>query len=210
MDTRIKPVTEEAAAFLHTSSRRCWSSACSVVNSVCLCSSSTRFTAVCAPSGRCLRSGRASVCLCAVCWRVEESSRWRKLKRLDSLRYERHTCHLQPPWHHCVALSGAPRVFVLSDCLFKVWWFTSILQQERKAWFKMRREQICLSLNSSRQFFVWFLRWCCSDESQNTCLRNVFAWLHLRECFQEHFHLSFLWPSRLNAVGSRKATRSPQ
>lgn len=113
VDTRIKPVSEEAAAFFQTSSRRCWSSACSVVNSVCLCSSSTRFTAVCAPSGRCLRSGRASVCLCAVCWRVEESSRWRKLKRLDSLRYERLTCHLQPPWHHCVTVRSSSSVCAL-------------------------------------------------------------------------------------------------
>lgn len=67
MDTRIKPVSEEAAAFFQTSSRRCWSSACSVVNicaaSVCVPAPRGLQPSVRPAAGVCGRAGRVSVSL---------------------------------------------------------------------------------------------------------------------------------------------------
>lgn len=81
------------------SSRWHWSIWPGVKQILCLCFSCTKFTAVCALSGRCLQSVRASVCLSAVCWRVEGSSLWRKPKRLVSRRY---ASNMTPTDYHCV------------------------------------------------------------------------------------------------------------
>lgn len=63
MDTRIKPVVEEAAAFFQTSSRWCWSS-CSVVNvSVCVPAPRGLQPSVRPAAGVCGRAGRVFVSL---------------------------------------------------------------------------------------------------------------------------------------------------
>lgn len=86
-----------------------------------VCFSSTRCTVACVLSGRCLRWVRASVCLSAVCWRVEGFSPWRRLKRLVSLRYKHQPASLcTKALHHPVSLSGAPDVFY-TDWIISAW-----------------------------------------------------------------------------------------